>query len=524
MTKTKRKAGARHKPITAHRLFPAFAALWFAALFGLASFAVPVDLLQRVVVASGLPHLVAAAAPPLGFTARALVALLLTGVGGMLGLLIGLRLGARHRPMADPAESDLEIAAPVVVATAPRVRARDAHPDAPPRRPLVVSADMIDESETTIVADDSALALRRRPLVTQNGPSAPQAIDPVEDLLPGGSDFARDAFDPFAIYEGTAESAEPFVPPAFLAEALGEAAREDIVPLPEAAPETVADTVPEAELGPEQAADTANSVSPAVEPEPVLSEAVDEASDARPAEETDEAEEPARVTVPAGPSLFAMARQAVGEGGHSPVAQADLDGLGLVQLVERLALAIADHRRALDNAVEDSAPAYHLTPRAPTGFDSGDEAGTPVVDAARGHAPGDVLAMPRLHRVGPADTGQAGEPTGEAAVLEQRYSSLLDMAAAVRRADSSRHALSGSPAATPQPVVIFPGQARAQRIDEQGAVAPLAAPFERPYLAAVPSRFQAFDGSETTAAPDPESTEQALRDALATLQRMTANR
>ncbi|WP_179505627.1 MULTISPECIES: hypothetical protein [unclassified Sphingomonas] len=528
MTKTKRKAGARHKPITAHRLFPAFAALWFAALFGLASFAVPVDLLQRVVVASGLPHLVAAAAPPLGFTARALVALLLTGVGGMLGLLIGLRLGARHRPMADPAESDLEIAAPVVVATAPRVRARDAHPDAPPRRPLVVSADMIDESETTIVADDSALALRRRPLVTQNGPSAPQAIDPVEDLLPGGSDFARDAFDPFAIYEGTAESAEPFVPPAFLAEALGEAAREDIVPLPKAAPETVAETVPEAEPGPgpgpEQAADTANSVSPAVEPEPVLPEAVDEASDARPAEETDEAEEPARVTVPAGPSLFAMARQAVGEGGRSPVAQADLDGLGLVQLVERLALAIADHRRALDNAVEDSASAYHLTSRAPTGFDSGDEAGTPVVDAARGHAPGDVLAMPRLHRVGPADTGLAGEPTGEAAVLEQRYSSLLDMAAAVRRADSIRHALSGSPAATPQPVVIFPGQARAQRIDEQGAAAPLAAPFERPYLAAVPSRFQAFDGSETTAAPDAESTEQALRDALATLQRMTANR
>jgi hypothetical protein len=93
VTKTTRKARAKARPITAHRLFPAFAGLWFAALLGLVSFVVPVELLQRAVVASGLPHLVAAAAPPLGFTARALVALLLTGFGGVLGLVLGWRLG-----------------------------------------------------------------------------------------------------------------------------------------------------------------------------------------------------------------------------------------------------------------------------------------------------------------------------------------------------------------------------------------------------------------------------------------------
>lgn len=471
MTKTKRKAKA--KPITAHRLFPALAALWFAALFGLASFAVPVELLQRVVVASGLPHLVAAAAPPLGFTARALVALLLTGLGGVIGLALGLRLGARHRAAIDPATwAEVQDEAPV----APRVRARDAHPDAPPRRPLVVSADMIDESETAILIDEPASTLPRlRPLVADDALSA--------DLAPA-------AFDPFAIYENEEEPADLFVPPSFLTVAREQAApREEAVEAPTEMPivaEAEADAVPAAQPEVETAAAAEAEAEVQAEPD-VVKEADVAAHDPAPV---------AMASPALTPSLFAKARDAMGENGPSPVAQADLDGLGLVQLVERLALAIADHRRALDSVADDLA-----------GLDGRD-----------------VRAMPRPSRLGAADADSTDRGQPEGAVREERYSLLLDMAAAVRRSDPARHFLSGRGAASPQPVVIFPGQGRAQRPDGDEVASAAPAPFERPYLAAVPTRFQAVEDEAEDAPRDAASTEQALRDALATLQRMTAQR
>ncbi|WP_062787089.1 hypothetical protein [Novosphingobium capsulatum] len=475
MTKTKRKAGAKAKPITAHRLFPALAALWFAALFGLASFAVPVELLQRVVVASGLPHLVAAAAPPLGFTARALVALLLTGLGGVIGLALGLRLAARHRVAIDPATwAEVQDEAPV----APRVRARDAHPDAPPRRPLVVSADMIDESETAILIDEPASTLPR-PLPAL----ADEAL--ADDLAPA-------AFDPFAIYETEEEPDDLFVPPPFLTVAREQAApREEAVEAQSEMPivaEAEADAVPVAEPEVETAAAAEAEAEAEAQAEP---DAVEEADVA--------AHDPAPVVMASPaltPSLFAKARDAMGESGPSPVAQADLDGLGLVQLVERLALAIADHRRALDSVADDLA-----------GLDGRD-----------------VRAMPRPSRLGAADADSTDRGQPEGAVREERYSSLLDMAAAVRRSDPARHFLSGRGAASPQPVVIFPGQGRAQRPDGDEVASAAPAPFERPYLAAVPTRFQAVEDEAEDAPRDAASTEQALRDALATLQRMTAQR
>lgn len=484
MTKTKRKAGAKAKPITAHRLFPALVALWFAALFGLASFAVPAELLQRVVVASGLPHLVAAASPPLGFTARALVALLLTGLGGVIGLALGLRLSARHRVAIDPATwAEVQDEAPV----APRVRARDAHPDAPPRRPLVVSADMIDESETAILIDEPASALPRPLPALADEALADEAL--VGDLAPA-------AFDPFAIYENEDQPDDLFLPPPFLTVARAQAApREEPVDTPTELPilaAAQADAAPVAE----PAVETAAEAQAEVEAE---SEVGAQAEPDAVAEADVAPHDPASMAVASPaltPSLFAKARDAMGESGASPVAQADLDGLGLVQLVERLALAIADHRRALDSVADDVA-----------GLDGRD-----------------VRAMPRPSRLGAADAGSTDQGQPDGAVREERYSSLLDMAAAVRRSDPARHFLSGRGAASPQPVVIFPGQGRAQRPDGDELASAAPAPFERPYLAAVPTRFQAVEDEGEDTPRDAASTERALRDALATLQRMTAQR
>lgn len=95
MAKQKRKPAS--KPITSHQLFPAVVALWFGALFGLGSLAVRPSLLESVVMASRIDLVIPAAAPPLGVTARILLALGLAAVGSAIGLIIARRL-ARPRP------------------------------------------------------------------------------------------------------------------------------------------------------------------------------------------------------------------------------------------------------------------------------------------------------------------------------------------------------------------------------------------------------------------------------------------
>lgn len=89
MTVTKRKP----KPITAHPMFPAVTALWFAAFLGLGSFAIAPAVLEGPVVALGIPEVLPAAAPPLGFTVRAMMAIVMLGLGGLVGYLAGKRLG-----------------------------------------------------------------------------------------------------------------------------------------------------------------------------------------------------------------------------------------------------------------------------------------------------------------------------------------------------------------------------------------------------------------------------------------------
>ena len=88
-------------PISAHPAFPAIVALWFAALLGLGSLVLPPILLERFAVATGLASLVPAFAPPLGFTARSLLALAaaLGGVG--LGLSIARRVARGHMPQPE---------------------------------------------------------------------------------------------------------------------------------------------------------------------------------------------------------------------------------------------------------------------------------------------------------------------------------------------------------------------------------------------------------------------------------------
>lgn len=106
-------------PISRHPLFPMVVALWFAALLGLGSLAIRASLLERLVMALHVDLILPSAAPPLGFTARLLLALALTFGGGLAGWLLAKRLAQRV-----PARRQRPI-----VATAPAAGLDDDGPD-----------------------------------------------------------------------------------------------------------------------------------------------------------------------------------------------------------------------------------------------------------------------------------------------------------------------------------------------------------------------------------------------------------
>jgi len=104
----------------------AFTALLFLVL--------PSAALDSLVVDSGVAALLNAAQPPLGFTARAVLAL---GGGGTAALLVWVALF-----VAVGTRSIIVNRAPTEGNSVPTLRRADAHPDAPPRQPLFANRDL----------------------------------------------------------------------------------------------------------------------------------------------------------------------------------------------------------------------------------------------------------------------------------------------------------------------------------------------------------------------------------------------
>ena len=90
------KRGGGKPSVAAHPVFPAVVALWFAALFGIGSLIVPAPLIESVLAATGISAIIPAAAPPLGFTARSLIAVVATVLGALLGIWAARRVGQAH--------------------------------------------------------------------------------------------------------------------------------------------------------------------------------------------------------------------------------------------------------------------------------------------------------------------------------------------------------------------------------------------------------------------------------------------
>lgn len=148
---------ARGAPVTAHPLFPAVVALWFGALFGLGSLAVRVGLLETLVLATRIDTLIPAAAPPLGISARILLALTLAAIGALLGAAIARRIAA-PKPVVRERKRKAVLSPDETV----NLRSRDAHPDAPARRPLSINDALGDAPTDHEQAAADPLAGRRR--------------------------------------------------------------------------------------------------------------------------------------------------------------------------------------------------------------------------------------------------------------------------------------------------------------------------------------------------------------------------
>ncbi|MBA16722.1 MAG: hypothetical protein CMN73_10265 [Sphingomonas sp.] len=202
-----------------------------AAILGIAAAAgvalVPAPMLGELVMESGLPALIAAAEPPLGLTARLLLA---AGIGGLVALFAWfasfLLVGTRSIAIGAEKSEDAEIE------ERPVVRRADAHPDAPPRPPLRANRDLgtpflevtaklrkgseepVEEAIAEPLVDDELEPLP--PLDTLDltveapGTSPPPA--PAEAPLPQNLDQPMARFDPGAIREAPIAPPSPILP------------------------------------------------------------------------------------------------------------------------------------------------------------------------------------------------------------------------------------------------------------------------------------------------------------------------
>lgn len=172
----------------AHAILIALAAIGGAGAGAL----VPADMLELASRISGLDQIFPAAAPPLGETARlAFSGLTGAGAAGLAALLSPLKARANPKDTEDSnmtfmastfaglfrrkskyseLTDDMPAAEPEIE-LAPSVRRADAHPDAPPRAPLMVSRDLAGEASPlvdeeprgTIVEDITGLSMPRAP-------------------------------------------------------------------------------------------------------------------------------------------------------------------------------------------------------------------------------------------------------------------------------------------------------------------------------------------------------------------------
>ncbi len=409
----------RPAPLSHHPLFPTVVALWFAALLGLGSLAIRASVLERIVLATHLDLIVPAAAPPLGFTAQMLLALLLTFGGGLTGYLLARRLAAAPQSRQR---------APAVVV--PRAKTGTSANENP------ITFDATDDDGEDFARLDAARSAqpRRRRVLTSEDSAAPQA--PLEVApLPGKS--------PPMLMRDDLASLPPLGPV-----------------LPETGPETSIQLSPEATVAAFDAAQLGEGMDvagPAPVAEPLGTASLDE-GDASPQARS----------IPAALAPLPLAARAPSDASAAErLRRAPLDELGTVELIERFALALAARSAATGGRAQRPAEARSPQSAEPERlFDMPEALRTPGLgndfEAAGQQAP----AFAR-----PAATALADELDDEASE-EPPFSSLLDMKPPARTALRGE-VLSPAPELGPVRPIGHPG----------GATAPTLGAFRPPLAA-----------------------------------------
>lgn len=181
-----------------------------AALFAL----MPTEMLEDLVVDSGIAAVLSAAEPPLGFTARFILIFLVGGGVGMIAwFALFLLLGTRSIVVQHGSDGagDEQM---------PRLRRADAHPDAPARRPLSASRDLgtpflevhaerpvhmgVDESDDEVV---EIVPVEAESIIEQETLASDDDswVMPEEQPLPADLDQPLAAFDPASIPDDPAD-------------------------------------------------------------------------------------------------------------------------------------------------------------------------------------------------------------------------------------------------------------------------------------------------------------------------------
>lgn len=134
-----------------------------------AAFTIPDALLGRAVEATGLPAVLTAAQPPLGNTARLLMAVVgaATAFTAAFTLLRWLdRFAARpSAPAATASQVDT-----------PRIHRADAHPDAPPRRPISAARDLGEPAPPAVPAPQVAPVVEQPAAAIVLPKAAPESL------------------------------------------------------------------------------------------------------------------------------------------------------------------------------------------------------------------------------------------------------------------------------------------------------------------------------------------------------------
>jgi hypothetical protein len=574
VTVTKRKP----KPITAHPMFPVVTALWFAAFLSLGSFAAAPALLEGPVVALGIPEILPAAQPPLGFTVRALVAIVMMGVGGVIGYVIGRRLAsakqeapvrARAFGRAEAVDADVvqpsnskptnhrrplnpieDLGEPSVVGEftlTDELPADGAAPFAEPIPAIVETAHLpwdddfdFDQRDEVQAEDSSALDLLfdDAAVVTHEDRADGHDVDvhqsfaaPVEAVADETLSDEAMTFEPVACEEALVSSAPLIKAPLLQAPAaaslpLARTPLEDLglVQLTERLALAIGRSTARAAAAP-QIATTPYAV-PAAEPfaAPAASEAVPE----------DALEEAASFAVTGPSPAPAIARF------HS--VQADVDAsaqvseLSTERVVQLRPAALQPFVPEADAFDDDDVPGLDRFLRVPAPVQTFEPAADPECDVQ------DADALEDDEDVAVWD---GGDDSADGA--EERYPSLLDMGAGKHRAQTLRLSHDDDEEEDSEvvndelePVVVFPQSSpfhgTSRPFDDPSAVAPVASvpssivsvagsPLAAPGRAAPSSPVDPLAETASATADvvaDAEEADRALRAALATLQRMTA--